>query len=83
MTVEQFNLLRVGDEVIDMASSRRKRKILSIKRHSGKPSQGGKVRVSLTVTNLKSHGQKTIIFVSPELGALRFEFPEEHVGGLE
>lgn len=67
MTVEQFNLLHVGDMVIDMACSRRVRTILGIKR----------IRkcVSLRVTNLKSASGETIIMVSPETGALRFEFP--------
>jgi len=75
MTVEQFKLLRAGDVVVDLASSRRTRKIHKVSRVHGRNGQAGKTRVGLTVDNLKSNGKTTIIFVSDETGALRFEFP--------
>ena len=75
VTVEQFKLLRAGDVVVDLASSRRTRKIHKVSRVHGRHGQAGKTRVGLTVDNLKSNGKTTIIFVSDETGALRFEFP--------
>jgi hypothetical protein len=69
-------MLRAGDIVLDRHAQGARRKIHKIKIvRNTKGQTYGLARYALTVTNLKSPGTTTIIFVSENTGPSRFDLP--------
>lgn len=62
MTHEQWLALKVGDVIIDHKCRDARRTVLTITRVSGKPGQRGNTRTCIRVDNIKSPGQRTVIF---------------------
>jgi hypothetical protein len=68
MTKSEWLSLQVGDVIVDHKCGDVHRTVLSVKRNSGKPTQRGNTRTTITVPNIKSRGRTTVLFSTDDTG---------------
>jgi hypothetical protein len=77
MTREQWLALKVGDTIIDRQCNYVRRRVLTVRRNSGKPEQRGNTRTTITVPNLTSPSRVTTLFSTDDVGGgKRFDLGE-------